>query len=124
MIIIYHNPHCSKSRACLSIMQSEISDQLSPEDAEKTTFKTVKYIDNPIDFDTLTNIIKKLGITPIELIRKNETIWEKQFKGKEMSDANLILAMITHPELMERPIVVNGNKAVIGRPPSRVLEIL
>ena len=124
MITIYHNPRCSKSRECLLILEDKISSYLSPEALLKAQIKTVKYIDEPLDVATLTVIIKKLGIKPIELVRKNEAIWKENYKGKTMSDAEVTLAMITHPKLMERPIVVNGTKAVIGRPPSRVLEIL
>jgi arsenate reductase len=108
----------------LLILEESVASLLSPDALAKTEIKTVKYIDEPLDAATLSEIIKKLGITPIELVRKNEGIWKAQYKGKIMSDAAIILAMIEHPKLMERPIVVHGNKAVIGRPPSRVLEII
>jgi arsenate reductase len=124
MIVIYHNPRCSKSRECLLILEESVASLLTPGAMAKTDIKTVKYIDEPLDVATLSEIIKKLGITPIELVRKNEAIWKAQFKGKTISDAAIILAMIQYPKLMERPIVVHGNKAVIGRPPSRVLEII
>ena len=68
--------------------------------------------------------IEKQGIPPLELVRQNETIWKSNFKGKNLSDAELIQAMVDHPKLIERPIVVYGNKAVIGRPTERILDIL
>ncbi len=124
MITIYHNPRCSKSRQCLVLLEESVASHLSDTALEKAQINTVKYIDDPLDFDTLSSVINKLGITPLELVRKNEVIWKEQFKGKTLSDKEVITAMITHPKLMERPIIVNGDKAVIGRPPSRVLEIL
>ena len=124
MITIYHNPRCSKSRQCLLLLEETVASHLTPTALKEAQVETVKYIDNPLDFDTLRSIIKKLGITPLELVRKNEATWKEQYKGKTLSDKEVINAMIEHPKLMERPIVVNGDKAVIGRPPSRVLEIL
>ena len=72
----------------------------------------------------MQEIITILGITPIELIRKNEAIWKSDFKGKELSDQELIAAMAAHPKLIERPIVIHKNKGVIGRPNERILDIL
>ncbi len=124
MITIYHNPRCSKSRECLLLMEDNIIELLKNVKATKEEIEIVKYIDHPLEFDILYSIIQKLGITPLQLIRKNEAIWKTQFKGTDLSDKETIQAMIDFPKLMERPIVVKGNKAVIGRPPSRVLEIL
>ena len=124
MITIYHNPRCSKSRECLVLLEETVASHLTPAALKEAQIKTVKYLDDPLDYDTLSGIIKKLGISPLELVRKNEAIWKEQFKGKTLSDKEIIFAMITHPKLMERPVIVNGNKAVIGRPPSRVLEII
>ena len=72
----------------------------------------------------LKEIIKKLGTSPIQLIRKTEKIWKEEFKGKELSDSEIIKAMITHPKLIERPIVINNKKGVIGRPVEDVLKII
>ncbi len=124
MITIYHNPRCSKSRQCLLLLEETLASHLTPLALKEAQIETVKYIDNPLNFETLSTIIKKLGITPLELVRKNEAVWKELYKGKSLSDKEVINAMIEHPKLMERPIVVNGDKAVIGRPPSRVLEIL
>ena len=72
----------------------------------------------------LKDIIKLLGIAPIQLIRKGEAIWKDNYKGKDMSDNEIVDAMAEHPKLIERPIVINGDKAVIGRPPELILDII
>jgi len=113
MIKIYHNPRCGKSREGLQILE-----------ASGKAFKIIKYFDEPLSFQRLQNIITLLKIKPIDLIRQKETIWKDHFKNKKLSDNKLIELMIEHPKLMERPIVVNDNKAVIGRPPVRILEIV
>ncbi|WP_338733730.1 arsenate reductase (glutaredoxin) [Mangrovimonas cancribranchiae] len=113
MITIYHNPRCSKSREGLSILENSGKE-----------FKVVKYLNDVPTEEELTQIIKKLGITPIDLIRKNEAIWKSDYKGKELSDDALIKAMVTNPKLIERPIVINGDKAVVGRPPENIKTII
>jgi arsenate reductase len=113
MITIYHNNRCSKSRQGVQIL----------EDAGKQ-FKIVKYLEDIPTKEELTNIINILGITPIELVRKNEAIWKEQYKGKELSNDEVITAMVNNPKLIERPIIINGNKAVIGRPPEKILDII
>lgn len=113
MITIYHNPRCSKSRQTLQLLESKTDD-----------FKIVKYLENTPSEKELSEIIDKLGISPIELVRKNEAIWKEEFKGKDMSDKELISAMITHPKLIERPIVIKGKNAIIGRPPEKVLALI
>ena len=110
---IYHNPRCSKSRQGLAILEESGKD-----------FEVVKYLDNPPTFQELTEIIGLLGITPIELVRKNEAIWKENYKGKELSYDQIINAMIENPKLIERPIVINNRKAVIGRPPETIKSIL
>lgn len=106
MIQIYHNPRCSKSRQGLQILESLNID-----------FKVVKYLDIPPSEESLKSIIKMLDISPIQLVRKGETIWKENYKGNNLSDNEIISAMTLHPKLIERPIVISGNKAVIGRPP-------
>ncbi|MEY8849120.1 arsenate reductase (glutaredoxin) [Psychroserpens sp. XS_ASV72] len=113
MIRIYHNPRCRKSREGLEILE-----------ASGHSFNIVKYLDEPLTEDQLQQIITLLGIKPIELVRKNEAIWKSDYKGKQLSDKAIISAMVKHPKLIERPIVINGHKAVIGRPPSLISEIL
>ncbi|WP_435255156.1 arsenate reductase (glutaredoxin) [Tenacibaculum sp. A30] len=113
MIKIYHNPRCSKSRQGLEIVENSSKE-----------FEVVKYLDNTPSEEELKEIISLLDISPIQLVRKNEQIWKDNFKGKELSDIEIIKAMVDNPKLIERPIVINGNKAVIGRPPETIKEII
>jgi len=113
MIKIYHNNRCSKSRCGLEIL----------ENSEKK-FEVVKYLENIPTKKELKEIIELLGIKPIELVRKNEIIWKENYKNKNLSDSDIINAMAENPKLIERPIVINGNKAVIGRPTERISSII
>jgi arsenate reductase len=113
MIKIYHNNRCSKSRQGLQLL----------EDSGKE-FEVIKYLENPPNLTELKGIIALLNIKPIELVRKNEAIWKENYKGKELSDLEIISAMIKHPKLIERPIVINGNNAVIGRPIENITTII
>ncbi|WP_347174487.1 arsenate reductase (glutaredoxin) [Polaribacter uvawellassae] len=113
MIKIYHNARCSKSRQGLELLENS-----------GKKFEIIKYLENIPTNEELTSIIEKLQIKPIDLVRKNEAIWKEQFKGKELSDKELISAMIQYPKLIERPIVVNNNKAVIGRPIENITTII
>jgi len=113
MIKIYHNNRCRKSREGLEIL----------ENSEKE-FEIIKYLEETPSKTELKEVIKLLDITPIELVRKNEAIWKSDFKGKKLSDDDIITAMIKNPKLIERPIVINGDKAVIGRPPQNIFEII
>ena len=110
---IYHNPRCSKSREGLAILENSGKE-----------FEIVKYLEDVPSEKELSEIIKLLGIAPIQLIRKTEKIWKEEFKGKELTDSEIIKAMVQNPKLIERPIVINKNKAVIGRPPENILELL
>jgi arsenate reductase len=87
-------------------------------------FEIIKYLETPPTFDELETLIRKLGINPIELIRKKEKLWLKNFKNKVFSAKELIQIMVSNPILIERPIVVNGNKAVVARPVEKISEIL
>ena len=113
MISIYHNPRCSKSREGLALLESK-----------KANFQVVKYMDDLLSVEELERIVQLLKIKPIELVRTNETIWKENFKNLILSDDEIIAAMSKHPKLIERPIVINDNKAVIGRPSERILDIL
>ena len=110
---IYHNPRCSKSRLGLALLE-ELNQ----------SFEIFDYLKTPILEEELTEIIEILNIAPIDLVRKNETTWKENFKGKIFSDKQIIKAMVAFPKLIERPIVVNGNKAVIGRPTELIKTIL
>lgn len=113
MIKIYHNPRCGKSREGLQLLENSGKD-----------FEVVKYLEDVPSFEELKSIIEKLKIKPIDLVRQKEKIWIETFKGKTLSDDETISAMISNPILIERPIVVNGNKVAIGRPPQNIAEIL
>jgi arsenate reductase len=113
MIKIYHNPRCRKSREGLQLLKES-----------KQEFKIIEYLKEAPSFDELKSIIHLLGIPPLELIRKNESIWKKNYKGKELTNDEVIKAMTEHPKLIERPIVINKEKAVIGRPPENIEYIL
>lgn len=113
MITIYHNPRCSKSRQGLALLEQSGKE-----------FEIIKYLDDNISYKQLEIIISKLGIKPIDLIRKNEAIWKSDYKGKILSDDEVIKTMLAHPKLIERPIVINGNKAVVGRPPESISNII
>jgi len=114
MITIYHNPRCSKSRQTLEILQSE-----------KVDLNIVLYLETPIDKPTLTSLLAKLNMAPREIIRRTESEFkENKLGAPEVTDEQLINAMIQYPKLIERPIVVSDNKAVIGRPPENVREMM
>jgi arsenate reductase len=110
---IYHNPRCGKSREGLAILQES-----------KQSFEIINYLENRLSTAELTEIIKLLGISPIDLVRKNEVIWKENFKGKNLSNSEIIIAMVENPKLIERPIVINNGKAAIGRPPELIKSIL
>jgi len=113
MIQVYHNPRCGKSRSCLAFLEET-----------GAAFEIIQYLHDVPTFEMLQSVIKKLGLTPIGLIRQNEKIWIENYKGKTLSDAEIINAMVEHPILIERPIVINGDKAVIARPTHKVSEVL
>lgn len=113
MIQIYHNSRCSKSRQCLTLIENS-GDQ----------FEVIKYLEKPITVIELNEIISKLKIDPIDLVRKKEKIWIEEFKNKALSPKEIIEIMAKNPILIERPIVINKNKAVVARPVEKALEII
>lgn len=113
MIQIYHNSRCGKSRECLLFLENSGQE-----------YEIVKYLEDVPTFEELKEIIKKLDIKPIELIRQKEKIWIENFKGKSLSDDEIIQAMISNPILIERPIVINGDKAIIARPLEKASAII
>jgi arsenate reductase len=113
MIQIYHNNRCGKSRDCLAFLEQPGKE-----------FEVIKYLETIPTFDELKTIIEKLNIKPLELVRQKEKIWIENFKDVPMTDKEIILAMITNPILMERPIVINGDKATIARPLEKIDTIL
>ena len=114
MATIYHNPRCSKSRQTLELIKNQ---DVEPE--------IVLYLETPLDAKTIAGLLKKLGISARQLLRKGEQAYkEHSLSDTSLSETQLIDAMVKSPKLIERPIVVVDNKAVIGRPPELVLEIL
>lgn len=113
MITLYHNPRCSKSRQCDAFLK----------DTGKEV-KVINYMKEPFTEFSLTELLKKLAIKPIELVRKNEKEWKELYKGKKLTDEEIIKAMVAHPKLIQRPIVVNDNKAVVCRPLEEVNKVL
>ncbi|HLV63176.1 arsenate reductase (glutaredoxin) [Galbibacter sp.] len=113
MIKIYHNPRCQKSREGLQLLESTGKE-----------IKIIKYLEDTPTISELTQIIKTLGISPIELVRTKEEIWKKKYKDLALSDQEIIAAMVENPRLIERPIVIHDNKAVIGRPLKNIEAIL
>ena len=112
-LIIYHNPRCGKSRAALAILQ-----------AHELPLRVVEYLKEPLSRAELASLRKKLGSSPTQWIRKGEAAYKEAGLGPNSSEAQLLEAMARHPILMERPIVVRGSRAVVGRPPERVLELI
>lgn len=113
-VTIFHNPRCSKSREALKLIEER---GVAPE--------VVRYLDDPPDAATLGAILDMLALEPRELMRKKE----KEYKALGLDDpaltrVQLIAAMVEHPRLIERPIVINDGKAALGRPPERVLDVL
>ena len=113
MIKIYHNPRCSKSREAFNYLE-----------ASNKEFEVIKYLENKLSEEALTEIITLLNIPPIDLIRKNEPIWKENFKGKKLDSEALIKIMVDYPKLIERPIVIFKEKAVICRPLSKIEDLL
>ncbi|MBF9254540.1 arsenate reductase (glutaredoxin) [Pontibacter sp. 172403-2] len=113
MIQLYHNNRCSKSRQALELLQDEGQE-----------VQVIEYLKQAPTAGELERIVQKLGIKPEQLLRKGESVYKTQFAGQTHTDEEWIRIMAEHPVLIERPIIVNGNKAVIGRPPEKVLTIL
>lgn len=110
---IYHNPRCGKSRATLALLQEK---HISPQ--------IVEYLKTPPTSTELKAIVGKLGIKPEQLVRKNEELYKTKYAGKALTDDQWLTALATDPILIERPIVVAGKRAVLGRPPENVLLLL
>ena len=109
---IYHNPRCRKSRETLQLIEEK---GIEPE--------IVEYLKEVPSEKEITDLLKKLDIPAEKLLRKGEAIFKEKYKGKELSEAEWIKAMHENPKLIERPIVVKDNKAVLGRPPENVKEL-
>ncbi|MCC7400324.1 MAG: arsenate reductase (glutaredoxin) [Chitinophagaceae bacterium] len=111
--IIYHNSRCSKSREGLCILED------AGEDVEIRN-----YLKDPPDYKELDHLLKLLKAEPLDIIRQKEPVFKEKYAGKKLTRKQWIEAMIQNPVLIERPIVVRGKKAIIGRPPSLIKELL
>ncbi|VVN59351.1 putative protein YfgD [Pseudomonas fluorescens] len=113
-LTLYHNPRCSKSRGALELLE-----------ARGLTPTVVRYLETPLSAAQLRDLLAKLNISARQLLRSGEDEYKAlNLADSGLPDAQLIDAMAAHPKLIERPILVAGDKAVIGRPPEKVLEIL
>lgn len=110
---IYHNPRCSKSRQTLQIIEEKGIE-----------VEIIKYLEDVPSEAELKAVLKALGIPAEKLLRKGEADFKENFKGKDLSEDEWIKAMIQYPKMIERPIVVKDNKAVLGRPPENVLDLI
>ena len=111
MLTIYHNPRCSKSRQTLALIE---------ENNQAAT--VVEYLKTPLNADEIKALLKALSVSPTDMMRTKESEFKEQ-NLKNANDESLIAAMVNTPKLIERPIVVKGDKAVIGRPPENVLAL-
>lgn len=112
-LVYFHNPRCSKSRAALALLRGR---GVEP--------RIVEYLASPPSKNELAELVRKLGIRPEALVRKGEDIFKSEFRGRDLDDEQWLSAMAQHPILIERPIAVKGERAVLGRPPEKVLELL
>jgi len=113
MIQVYHNSRCGKSRQAIQFL----------EDAGKE-FEIIKYLETPPTFEQLVILLQKLKFKPLDLIRQKETIWIDQFKGKNGSDEEIINAMVQNPILIERPILIRDNLAIVARSPEQLKSFI
>lgn len=118
MIVIYHNPECEDSKECLEILETS-----------KHNNRTIKYIKHPLEREKLSKIISLLNINPEELIRKDSKIWKKLIEpliesGHKFTNEEYILIMVENQDLVERPIIINGEKVIIGKPAKKMLDII
>ena len=110
---IYHNPRCAKSRAGLKYLENKTSN-----------FEIVKYLEKGISAKELGELVAKSGKKPFDFVRTQEQVYKDEFKGKILSDEEWIKVLVENPKLLQRPIVVNGDKAVLGNPPENIDSIL
>ena len=112
-VTIFHNPRCGKSRSALALLEEK---GVQPH--------IIEYLKTPPTKEALRAILKKLGMKPGQIVRKGEDVYKQKFSGKMLTDEQWLDALVKHPILIERPIVVKGDRAAIGRPPQKVLELL
>lgn len=113
-VTIYHNPRCSKSREALAALKEN----------DSVTLKIREYLKEPLTADELTLLLQKLNINAAELLRKGESIFKEEYKYLDLTNQEWIQVMVSHPKLIERPIVEVENRAVVARPKDKLEEIL
>ena len=112
-LIIYHNPRCRKSREALNHIKES-----------KLEYDLVLYLTDPLNESNLVNILSKLKIKTIELVRKNEILWRSQYSNKSLNDNQLISILVSNPKLIERPIIEYQDQAIIERPIEKLYDFL
>lgn len=112
-MIIYHNPRCRKSREALQLLKDNGVDP-----------KVREYLKDIPTVEEFKDVLMKLNMKPSDLLRKGEAVYKEKFKNVNFTDEEWITVMLEYPKLIERPIVVKGYKAVIGRPPETVLDLI
>ena len=115
MITIYHNPRCRKSREALAILEERGIEHL---------VRLYLNDEESMSAAEFQDVLDALDMDAIDLVRKNESVWKEDYKTLELDEDEVILAMIEHPKLMERPIVMNGDRAVVARPAEKLLDVL
>lgn len=113
MIQVYHNNRCGKSREAIKILE-----------ASGKVFEIIKYLENPPTSQELETLLAKLNYTPLELVRQNESLWKENFKEKNLSNKEIIKALVENPILIERPIVIFEDKAIVARPPAKLNDFI
>lgn len=113
MLTIYHNPRCRKSRETLQLIKDADAD-----------VEVVEYLKNPLTEDELHDLLSKLNLPVDYLIRKNEELFKLQYKGKDFTEDQWVKVLSENPKLLERPIVVKDDEAILGRPPENVMKLL
>lgn len=113
MLQVLHNPRCEKSRNCLAFLTEANQD-----------FEIITYLQNPLSEAEIKELLQKLDIKPLALVRQKETIWIESYKNKSLTDNEIIKVLSEHPILIERPIVIKNNKAIIGRDLEKLQEFI
>jgi arsenate reductase (glutaredoxin) len=113
MIQVLHNARCSKSREALAWL-----------DERKINYETIDYLNEELTPFFLEDLLDKLGVEASEILRSNEAVWKENYKHLDLSEEELLMVMVEEPKLIQRPIVINGEKAVLARPAERIAEIL
>ena len=109
---IYHNNRCRKSREALEIIKSQQKD-----------FKVIEYLKEKLSSKEISSILTKLKLKPIDLVRTNEVVWKEKYKNKKLTDTDIINIMADNPRLIQRPIIITKNKAILGRDIKKVIGL-